>query len=118
MTPRTEKLRQESLSARPSISPERAVLLTEFYEANQGRHSVPVMRAKSFLHLCEHKSLYIEEGEMVVGGRGPGPKQTPTFPELTCHSVEDLKVLNCRAKTHYDVQPETLRVYEEKIIPY
>jgi formate C-acetyltransferase len=118
MTPRTEKLRQESLSARPSISHERAVLMTEFYQANEGRDSIPVMRAKSFLHLCEHKTVFIGPGELIVGERGPGPKQTPTFPELTCHSIEDLKILNSRAKTHYDVHPETLRVYQEKILPY
>jgi formate C-acetyltransferase len=118
MTPRTEKLRQESLAARPSISHERAVLITEFYQANDGRHLIPVMRAKSFLHLCEHKTVWIGGGELIVGERGPGPKQTPTFPELTCHSLEDLNILNSRPKTHYDVKPETLRVYEEKIIPY
>jgi formate C-acetyltransferase len=118
MTPRTEKLRQESLAARPSISHERAVLMTEFYQANEGRHSIPVLRAKSFLHLCEHKTIYIGAGELIVGERGPGPKQTPTYPELTCHSLEDLQILNSRAKTQYDVRPETLRVYEEKIIPY
>ena len=118
MTPRTEKLRQESLAASPSISHERAVLITEFYQANEGRHSIPVLRAKSFLHLCEHKTIYIGAGELIVGERGPGPKQTPTYPELTCHSLEDLRILNSRAKTQYDVPPETLRVYEEKIIPY
>ncbi len=118
MTARTEKLRQESLDARPAISHERAVLITEFYQSNEGLHPVPVMRAKSFLHLCRHKSLWLGEGELIVGERGPGPKQTPTFPELTCHSLEDLKILNSRPKTHYDVGPETLRVYEEKIIPY
>jgi trans-4-hydroxy-L-proline dehydratase len=58
MTPRTEALRRQSLDTRPSISPERALLLTEFYEANQGRHSVPVLRARAFLHLCRHKTLF------------------------------------------------------------
>ena len=118
MTPRTERLRQESLNARPAISPERAVLITEFYQANEGRFSVPVMRAKSFLHLCQHKTIYIGDGELIVGERGPRPKQTPSFPELTCHSVEDLEILNSRPKTHYDVTPETIRIYEQKIIPY
>jgi formate C-acetyltransferase len=118
MTPRVEKLKQESLAARPSLSHERAVLMTEFYQANEGRESIPVLRAKSFLHLCRHKTIYLGEGELIVGERGPAPKQTPTFPELTCHSLEDLKILHSRPKTHYDVEPETLRVYEEKIIPY
>jgi formate C-acetyltransferase len=118
MTPRTEKLRKESLNARPAISHERAVLLTDFYQANEGRYSVPVMRAKSFLHLCEHKTIWIGDGELIVGERGARPKLTPTFPELTCHSVEDLKILNSRPKTHYDVEPGTLQIYEEKVIPY
>jgi formate C-acetyltransferase len=118
MTPRTEKLRRESLDARPAISHERAVLLTEFYQEHEGRHSIPVLRALSFLHLCRHKTIYIGADELIIGERGPRPKQTPTFPELTCHSVEDLKILNSRPKTHYDVEPETLRVYAEKIIPF
>jgi len=37
MTPRTEKLRRESLDAPPRISCERAVLITRFYQANTGR---------------------------------------------------------------------------------
>ena len=118
MTPRTEELRRESLAARPAISHERAVLITEFYRAHDGADSIPMTRAKSFLHLCRHKTVYIGAGELIVGERGPRPKQTPTFPELTCHSVEDLEILNSRPKTHYDVGPETLRVYEQNIIPF
>ena len=118
MTPRTEALRRLSLDARPSISPERALLLTEFYEANQGRHSVPVLRARAFLHLCRHKTLYLGSEELIVGERGPAPKAVPTYPELTCHSVEDLEILNSRPKTHYDVDPGTIRLYRERIIPF
>ena len=42
----------------------------------------------------------------------------PTYPELTCHSLEDLRILNSRPKTSYAVSDECLQVYEEKIIPY
>src|SRR5574344_1453104 len=118
MTPRTSKLRQKSLDARPSISHERAVLLTDFYQMNYGRYSIPVMRAKAFYHLCKHKTIYIGEEELIVGERGPKPKNCPTYPELTCHRVEDLEILNSRPKTSYQVEQETLRVYREKIIPY
>lgn len=118
MTERTAKLREESLNARPRISHERALLMTEFYEQNLGRYSVPVMRAKAFYHLCKHKTIYIGDGELIVGERGPAPKATPTYPELTCHSIEDLQILNSRPKTNYDVDEECIRVYREKIIPF
>ena len=118
MNARTSKLRQESLEAKPSISPERAVLVTEFYQANEGKHSVPVMRAMAFLHLCRQKTIYLGPDELIVGERGPRPKAAPTFPELTCHSLDDLRILNSRPKTSYAVDDECLRVYAEKIIPY
>ena len=70
MNERTRRLRQESLEAVPTISAERAVLLTGFYRENLGRWSVPVMRAKAFAHLCERKSIWIGEGELIVGERG------------------------------------------------
>jgi formate C-acetyltransferase len=118
MNARTSKLRQESLDARPSISPERAVLVTDFYQANEGKYSVPVMRARAFLHLCEHKTIYLGDDELIVGERGPRPKAAPTFPELTCHSLEDLRILNSRPKTNYAVDDQCVKVYAEKIIPY
>jgi formate C-acetyltransferase len=118
MNDRTTKLRRESLDAIPHISGERASLLTDFYLANNGRFSVPVMRASSFLHLCRHKTIYLGAGELIVGERGPRPKSVPTFPELTCHSVSDLQILNSRALTWYRVDDETIQLYQEKIIPY
>ena len=118
MNERTARLRSQSLDTPPSISGERARLLTEFYQANDGRYSVPVMRARAFLHLCERKAIFIGEDEVIVGERGPRPKAVPTFPELTCHSVEDLKILNSRPKTWYRVDDETVKLYEETVIPY
>ncbi len=118
MNERTARLRQESLETPPSISGERARLMTEFYQAHQGRYSAPVMRARAFLHLCRHKTLWLGDGELIVGERGPSPKAVPTFPELTCHSLEDLRILNSRPKTWYRVAPECLELYERTVIPY
>ncbi|MEW6363388.1 MAG: trans-4-hydroxy-L-proline dehydratase [Acidobacteriota bacterium] len=118
MTERTSKLRRESLEAEPGISPERAELVTEFYQANEGRYSVPVMRALCFKYLCERKTTYIGEGELIVGERGPRPKAVPTFPELTCHSLEDLRILDSRPKTSYHVDSACIDTYEKMVIPY
>jgi formate C-acetyltransferase len=92
--------------------------MTGFYREHEGRCSVPVLRALAFYHLCEKKTLYLGEGELIVGERGPAPKATPTFPELTCHSLEDLRILDEREKTAYRVGPEAVSVYETEVIPF
>jgi formate C-acetyltransferase len=87
MTDRVAALRRQSLETRPSISTERAELLTDFY-AKAPAGSVPMVRALAFQHLLEHKTIHIGEGELIVGERGPQPKAAPTYPELCCHTLE------------------------------
>jgi len=118
MTDRVGRLRRRSLDAAPSVSIERAQLLTEFYAAHDGEFSTPVMRASAFKYLCERKTIYIGEGELIVGERGPEPGAVPTFPELTCHSIEDLEILDSREKTSYKVDADDIRRYGEDVIPY
>ena len=118
MNKRVARLRKASFEAKPSISIERAVLETEFYKKNEGKYSIPVLRALNFKNLCEKKTLYIGEDELIVGERGPFPKAVPTFPELTCHSVKDLKILNSRNMTRYTVSDEDIETYKKKVIPY
>jgi pyruvate formate-lyase/glycerol dehydratase family glycyl radical enzyme len=118
MNDRVRKLRQSSHEAKPSISHERAELLTDFYRENEGRYSIPVMRGLHFRYQCEKKSLYIGPGELIVGERGPKPKAVSTYPELNCHSVEDLEILNSRKMTSFAVFPEAIAVYRDKVIPY
>jgi len=118
MTPRVVRLRRRSLSARPSISTERAELVTESYAKERGVPSEPLRRARAFAHLMENKKVFIDRGELIVGERGPSPKATPTFPELCCHSLEDLDILDRREKTSFSVSKRARRVYEKKIIPF
>jgi trans-4-hydroxy-L-proline dehydratase len=119
MTPRIQRLRQRSLEARPGISVERAVLLTDFYQSTAARNaSVPVQRALAFKHILENKTIWIGEDELIVGERGPAPKETPTYPEICLHSLEDLEILDSRPKVPYVVDDETRRIYAEQIIPF
>ncbi|HTX93262.1 MAG TPA: trans-4-hydroxy-L-proline dehydratase [Anaerolineales bacterium] len=122
MTERVRKLRQQSIEARESLSAERALLVTEFYRTDPGGYtpniSVPVQRARAFQYLMEHKSVYVGEGELIVGEKGPAPKAAPTYPELCCHSLEDLDILDTREKTSFAVGPEVRKAYEETVIPF
>ncbi|MEJ2555741.1 MAG: glycyl radical protein [Anaerolineae bacterium] len=118
MTERVSRLRKQSLDAIPSISTERAELMTEFYRRDLGPVSAPVRRALAFQHLLEHKTICINEGELIVGEKGPAPKAAPTYPELCCHSLEDLDILNSREKISFAVSPAARQVYQETIIPF
>jgi formate C-acetyltransferase len=119
MRGRIRKLRKESIECKPRISPERAILLTEFYSSsNANQSSTPVVRALAFKYLLENKRIRINDGELIVGERGPVPKATPTYPEICCHSMEDLEVLNSRRKIPYAVDDSTRRIYKKRIIPF
>ena len=118
MTERVARLRQQSLAAIPTISTERAELMTEFYRQHTGLMSAPMRRALAFRYLMEHRTVYIGEGELIVGEKGQAPKATPTYPELCCHTLEDLDILDSRPKIPFRVSPEARRVYAETIIPF
>jgi formate C-acetyltransferase len=119
MTERIKKLREQSLNAVNRISAERALLITEFYQSGiADAEPVPVQRALSFKYILEHKYICINEGELIVGERGPAPKATPTYPEICIHTEEDLKILNDREKVSFKSDEETRAAYRDIIIPF
>ncbi len=117
MTQRVSRLREQSVAAKPYISTERAELVTEAYK-NVKDLSWPVTRALVFKALMEWKTVCINDGELIVGERGPGPKATPTYPEICCHSLNDLEVLDSREKISFAVSPEARKIYKDEIIPF
>ncbi len=119
MNERIRKLREQTLAAKPTISAERALLVTEFYKRPETRSlSMPMQHALAFKSVMEKKAIVFNDGELIVGERGPAPKATPTYPEVCIHSIQDLRYLNDRKKTAFASDEETRRVYAEEIIPF
>src|SRR5512133_2437701 len=119
ISPRIKKLREQSLNAVEKLSAERALLITQFYKSDEARElSAPLKRAKAFEYLLKNKKICINEGELIVGERGPAPKATPTYPEISLHSIKDLDILNSREKVFFRVSDEVKQIYSEEIIPY
>ena len=119
MTERVKILREQSLNAVNRITAERALLVTEYYKSNEaGRYSIPVQRAQALKYILENKHICINDMELIVGERGPAPKATPTYPEITLHLVEDLQILDTRKKVFFKVDKETQKAYSEIIIPF
>ncbi len=118
MNARIKRLHQLSLDTPATLTIERALIETAFYKENYGKMPNCVLRARNFLEICTKKTIYIGKDELIVGERGPVPKAVPTFPELTCHSVEDLHTLDSRPLQPYHISQEDIDTYEREVIPY
>ncbi|MBN2681695.1 MAG: glycyl radical protein [Bacteroidales bacterium] len=119
MNERINILRNASLNAANKISEERAKLITEFYKDHDSEKlPVAIKRAMSFKYILENKTICINPGELIVGERGPAPKETPTYPEVSLHSLEDLEILNNRKKVGFRVSESVVNTYKYEIIPY
>lgn len=116
---RVKRLREQSLNAVETLSAERALLMTQFYKSDEARElSAPVKRAKAFEYVLKNKKICINDGELIVGERGPAPKATPTYPEISLHSMKDLEILNSREKVFFRVDDEVRKAYKNEIIPF
>ena len=118
MNERIRRLRQQNFDTPTTLSIERALIETEFYKKYYGTMPTPVLRARNFYEICKKKTIYIGTDELIVGERGPVPKAVPTFPELTCHSVEDLHTLDTRELQSYHISQQDIDTYEREVIPY
>ena len=111
MTDRIARLRERSIEGEPYIDIERAKIVTAVYQEHEGRVSYPMLRALTFRAIFESKEIAIYPDELIVGDRGRGAHATPTYPEVCCHSLEDLAILNSREKVHYRVDDEVTAEY-------
>jgi formate C-acetyltransferase len=116
---RIARLRQESVGTAVRVSGERAALITKFYRSGQAEgESVPVKRALAFKYLLERVSIPVEDGQLIVGLRGTGPNEVPTFPEISTHTMADLEALDSRSNMPYRVDGKIKELYENRVIPF
>ncbi|MDK2792373.1 MAG: trans-4-hydroxy-L-proline dehydratase, partial [Deferribacteres bacterium] len=119
MNERVRFLRKNSLLSVETFSFERAKLLTEFYKSVEGKEiGIATKRGMALKYIFEHKEIYIGEKELIVGERGEKPKATPSYPEISLHSLKDLEILDSREKLPYKVSKEAFEIYKNEIIPF
>ena len=118
MNARIRSLREQSVTTQAHIDMERAKYFTEIYRQYEGTVSVPELRALALKNYFSKKTLYIGDGELIVGEKGCDPQAAPTFPDLCCHTVQDLKVMNDRKLINFTVKEEDYDFQKKEMIPY
>lgn len=118
MNERIQRLRKQSVTTDAFIDMERARFMTQLYQEKEGSVSTPELRGMMLRHYFENKTLYIGDGELIVGEKGCRPLAAPTFPELCCHTLEDMDVMDSRDLISFRVSKEAREYQESHIIPY
>ncbi|MBO4367789.1 MAG: formate C-acetyltransferase/glycerol dehydratase family glycyl radical enzyme, partial [Clostridia bacterium] len=117
-TARVQALRKESVETQPMLDMERARLFTKDYNLYEGTCSVPEVRAKCLKYYFENKKLHFGEGELIVGEKGCAPQAAPSFPELCCHTEQDLRIMNDRRIVNFKVKEEDIEFQKKVLIPF
>ena len=118
MNERVKRLRHVSETTQPYLDMERALIETETYLRYEGTVSTPELRGLVLRDFFAKKTIRIAEGELIVGEKGRGPQAAPSFPELCCHSLEDMHNMNDREQVSFKVTEDDLRAQEQIVIPY
>jgi pyruvate formate-lyase/glycerol dehydratase family glycyl radical enzyme len=116
-TARVQRLREKLLDTTPEVCAERAWYLTEAYR--QYEADPPVLRrARALAHVLDKMTIYLQEGELIVGNQASRPRAAPIFPEYSSGWIEqEIDEFGRRRADVYMVRPEVKVELLEEILP-
>ena len=118
ITPRIEKIRQNYISTKPSISYERARIWTESFKRTEGMPA-QIRTAQAFYDTCNELCVNIFEGELIVGASGEYRKCGILTPEFAWKWVDDeMDNFPSRPQDPYEMTDEQRAYIRENIFPY
>lgn len=88
MNERITKLRQKLFEAKPLICSERAKFFTQSMKETEGEH-IAVRRAKAFCSVMEQMTIFVQDGELIVGNIASAPKSSPIYPEYSIDWIRE-----------------------------
>lgn len=97
----------------PVIESARAKLITESYQATEGRPMI-TRRAEAFAHILRHIPIIIRDEELIVGSSTIAPRGCQTYPEFSYQWLEDeLDTVETRSADPFYIAEETKQELRE-----
>ena len=87
-TARVQRLREKLIHTTPGVCAERARYLTEAYRQH-GADPPVLRRAKALAHVLAKMTIYVDEGELLVGNQASRPRAAPIRPEYSSDWIEE-----------------------------
>lgn len=118
MSARIAGLRKRMLAEPRYLTLEQAMIVTDCYRRHEGE-SIARKRALSLAAAMDGISIAIDPGEIIVGNRSAGIRAGVVFPEAGISWIDkELETLHSRPQDRFNVRPEDIIAFREKILPY
>ena len=85
---RVRAQKERLLRLKPTVCTERARIYTEVYRRSADQPLL-VTRALALAETLRRMSIYIDEGELIVGNQASAPRAAPIFPEYAVGWILD-----------------------------
>jgi len=82
MNSRIESLRSRYFDTVPEVCPERARYFTRSMKKTEGE-DISLRRAKALADVLDNMSIFIADGELIVGNQASKPRSAPIYPEYS-----------------------------------
>ncbi len=122
LSPRLKKLRENFFSRKLSICAERAKIITESFKKTEGEPMI-LRRAKALDEILSKMTIYINDGDFLVGNMASVPRSAPIFPEFSVNWIENELNGNPvgfaeRLGDAYQISEEAKEILLNEVIPY
>lgn len=117
MNLRTTKLKEKIAGKTPVLDSERAVFYTKSWKCTEGEPIV-MRRALAFKEVMENQTVFIDDGELIVGNQAGQYNAAPIFPEYGIEwIVGDIEKMDQRMLDKFEISEKDAKALLE-IEPY
>jgi pyruvate formate-lyase/glycerol dehydratase family glycyl radical enzyme len=117
LSERIRSLRLMTVKAEPELCAERATIITKAYQDNEDKQ-INTKRALALARVLDEMSIFILDGELIVGNHASKLKAAPVFPEFATDYIErELPEIPDRAGDRFSISNGVRQALLE-IFPY
>ncbi len=118
ITSRLQKLKDNYLTHRPTITTHRARAITKIAKENPGMPKI-MLRAKCFRYCCETAPLVIQDNELIVGAPNGAPRAGAFSPDIAWRwMVDEIDTIGSRPQDPFYISDEDKKIMREELFPY
>lgn len=98
MNDRLKKLKKNILESVPTVGTERAWIVTKAYSKYK-YDPILIKRAKTLRDVLENMTIYVSDGDLLMGNQGEAVRHPPVYPENSVYWMNDREFELMEART-------------------